>query len=95
MNMNITKISVAFVFATLLILTISSAQATESIWFTGHDQYAPAANYLNDGSCYSAANNSENIYLATAGSLKKEAMAGTCSLTDISTHNIWLQTNTP
>lgn len=76
-------------------LTVSSAQATESIWFSGQEQYAPAANYLNDGSCYSAAHNSENIYLATAGRLEKEAKATTCSLTDISSRNIWFQTNNP
>jgi hypothetical protein len=95
MNKNIKKTSVAFIFTALLMLTVSSAQATESIWFSGQEQYAPAANYLNDGSCYSAAHNSENIFLATAGSMKKEAKAGTCSLTDISSHNIWLQTNNP
>lgn len=95
MNRNVTKLSVAFIFATLFILTVNSAQATESIWFTGHEQYRPATNILKDGSCYNTAHNSENIYLSTAYGLNQEAKAGTCSLTDGRSYNIWLQAINP
>jgi hypothetical protein len=93
MNRNITKISVALLFAALCILTVNSAQANESIWFSGNEQYRPASNVLNDGSCYNAAHNSENIFLATASGPNQEVMAGTCSVKDGRNFNIWFQTD--
>ncbi|MEJ2661038.1 MAG: hypothetical protein P8Z73_09995 [Desulfobacteraceae bacterium] len=95
MNHNIAKIGIVFVFAALFIVTVSSAQAGESIWFSGNEGYRPAVNYLNSGLCYSAPHNSENIYLAAANDLRQEANAGTCSLTAVRTDNIWFQTHTP
>lgn len=91
MKRNITKISVVFVFAALFIFSVGSAQATESIWFSGHDQYQPATNAQDGGFCYSIAHNSENIYLSTNGGLQQEAMGGTCGVPDGRNYSIWLQ----
>lgn len=95
MKRNIIKISVTFLFAALILLTVSSAQATESIWFSGHEQYRPATIVLNDGTCYSAANNNENIFLAPAFGMNQEADGGICSLTDGRSYSIWLQAINP
>lgn len=95
MKRNIKKIRIAFVFAALFMITVSSAQAAESIWFSGHEEYRPAAQFLNGGSCYSTVHNSENIYFSTVNGLGQEAKPGTCSLTDGRSYNIWFQANTP
>ena len=95
MNRKITKLSVAFVFAALFIAAVGSAQAAESIWFSGHELYQPATNFLNGGSCYDMVNNSENIYLSTDGTQRQEANAGICNLTDGRSLSIWFSpTNT-
>jgi hypothetical protein len=95
MNRNIAKISIVFVFAALFMITVSSAQAADSIWFSGNQGYRPAANYLNGGSCYSVTSSSENIFLASGNDLGQEANAGICSLTDGRTYNIWLRASAP
>ena len=95
MNHKIAKFSIAFVFAALFMITVSSAQAADSIWFSGNQGYRPAATYLNGGSCYNVTPNSENIFLAVANDMEIEANAGNCSLMDGRTYNIWLQANTP
>jgi hypothetical protein len=89
MNRNITKTSVAFLFAALFMVAVGSAQAAESVWFSGNELYQPATHLLNDGSCYNIAKNSENIYLSTDSSLNQEAIAGICSLTDGRSFSIW------
>jgi hypothetical protein len=95
MKRNIAKISIVFVFAALFIITVGSAQAAESVWFSGNEQYQPATNILNGGSCYNTTQNSENIYFSTDSGMKQVAKAGTCSLTDGRSYNIWFQASTP
>ena len=95
MNHNIAKLSIAFVFAALFMITVNSAQAAESIWFSANQRYQPAVHYLNDGSCYSVSPNSENIFLAAGNDLGQEANAGICRLTDGRTYTIWFQASTP
>ena len=91
MNRHVKKISIAFTFAALFMITVSSAQAGESIWFSGHEDFRPAANFLNGGSCYVTTHSSENIYLADDSGLRQEANTGTCSLTNGRSYNIWFQ----
>jgi len=93
MNHKIAKISIAFVFAALFMITVSSAQAADSIWFSGNQAYKPAANYLNDGTCYSVTLNSENIFFAGESNLRPEANAGICTLTEGRSYSIWFQGN--
>ena len=93
MNHKIAKISIAFAFAALFMITVSSAQAADSIWFSGNQGYSPAANYLNGGSCYNVTPNSENIFLGAANDMTQEANTGTCRLTDGRSYSIWLQGN--
>ena len=93
MNHNIKKVSIVFVFATLFMITVSSAQAAESIWFAGSEGYKPAANYLDGGFCYNATFSSENIYFAGTGAPRQEAIPGTCNLKDGKSYSIWFQNN--
>ena len=97
MNRNMTKFSLTFVFAALFILSVGSAQAAGSIWFSGQDQYRPVTHTLNGGFCASTTNNNENIYLSTGSGMKQETKAGICilSMPDGRNYNIWLQGNTP
>lgn len=92
-HIKINTIGIALLFAALFIVTVSSAQAGESIWFYGHEEYRPAATFLNGGSCYSDSQNSENIFLAGESGQKQEANAGMCILTDGRSQSIWFQTN--
>ena len=93
MNRNITRIRIVLVFAALFMITVSSAQSAESIWFSGHEDNAPAANFLNGGFCYNATDNSENIFLDNGSGKVQEATPGTCSLTDGRSYSIWFQNN--
>ena len=93
MNHKIAKISIAFALAALFMITVSSAQAADSIWFSGNQGYSPAANYLNGGSCYSVTPNSENIFLADESNPRPEANAGMCNLIDGRSYSIWFQGN--
>jgi hypothetical protein len=95
MNPNMTKVSVVFVFAALFILAVSSAQASENIWFSGNGQYRPATQILNGGYCYSTADNNANIYLFNGSSPGQETVTGVCKVPDGRNYNIWLQANNP
>jgi hypothetical protein len=92
-HIKINTIGIALVFAALFIVAVSSAQAGESIWFSGHEEYRPAATFLNGGSCYSDNHNSENIFFAGESGQKQEANAGTCIQTDGRSRSIWFQTD--
>ena len=92
-HIKIHTIGIALVFAALFIVTVSSAQAGESIWFSGHEEFRPVATFLDGGSCYSDSHNSKNIFLADESGQKQEANTGTCILTDGRSQSIWFQTN--